>query len=158
MYCPKKETMSNPVETVLSVFDARRAGDTVKVYALCAEAFTFTCNADPDKVGSGTTRIGWAAVHGHLAQVAEYWEQLDSRIQSIGVDSDNAERVIVQISFKLLHRASRDVLEGVKRQEWYVRDGIATRMDEILDAGTIHAFQRYAESRVAAKRDDETTR
>lgn len=136
--------MSTPVETVQDLFAARRAGDFVRMNALCAEAFAFTFNADPHRIGMGTTLIGWRAVTEHLARVDGTWEQVESVVEFMRPAPDDPEQVVVQLRFRLRHRASGHVLEGLKRQEWTVRDGIATRATEILDRDAIHAFQRFA--------------
>jgi ketosteroid isomerase-like protein len=140
--------MQSPIEVVRTILDARRTGNHVMVHAHCTEAMTFTFNADPDFVGVGTTCVGWAAISAHFARVDQNWEHLSRRIVSITAAADNPDKVIVQIAFSVRHRASNEPLDGIKRQEWHVRDGIATRMDEILDAPELHAFQRLAASKV----------
>jgi ketosteroid isomerase-like protein len=134
--------MQSPVEVVRTILEARRTGNQILLHAHCVEAMTFTFNADPDKVGQGTTCVGWAAISAHFTRVDQHWEHLSREIRSITAAVDNPNMVIVQIAFSMRHRASNEFLDGIKRQEWHVRDGIATRMDEILDAPELHAFQR----------------
>jgi ketosteroid isomerase-like protein len=142
--------MQSPVDVVRTILEARRAGNFIALHAHCSEAITFTFNADPDKVGAGTTHVGWSAVSAHFARVERHWEHVERTILSITAAHDQPNKVIVQFFFRARHRASGEILEAKKRQEWHVRNGIATRMDEILDAASIHAFQRLADTRIPA--------
>lgn len=137
-------TTSSPVDVVLQSLEARRHGDNVRLLALSDELITFSFNADPDKIGPGATIVGWTGLLQHFQRVAAHWEQLSSDVLSINADAAAPECVHVRIAFKLLHRQHREVLEGIKRQVWTVRDGIVHRVDEIFDTQTLHAFQRYA--------------
>jgi ketosteroid isomerase-like protein len=135
-----------PLTIVNDMYRARAAGDRIKMMALCSEQMTFSFNADPDKIGHGTTFIGWQAIHEHFARIRQHWDELDSEILKISADRDTPGQINAQVRFTLRHRASGEVFDGVKRQEWIVRDSIITRMTEYFDTNMLHAFQRFAET------------
>lgn len=135
---------SAPIVIVNEIYRARAAGDRIKMMALCSEQMTFSFNADPDKIGDGTTLIGWQAMHEHFGRIRLHWDDLDSQVLKVTVDHHMPEQINAQVRFTLRHRASGEVFDGVKRQEWIVRAGIVTRMTEYFDTKMIHAFQRLA--------------
>ncbi len=134
----------SPLAVVQAVFAAKERNDRLMMMALFAEDFAFTFNADPDRIGDGTTLVGWTANRAHLDRVAQTWEQLDRKVLSMREDAFRADQVNVRISFVLRHRASGETFEGTKRQSWTVRDGIVTSMIEVFDKASVHAVQRLA--------------
>lgn len=136
----------NPIAVVQAVFAAMERNDRLMMMALFAEDFAFTFNADPDRIGDGTTLVGWTANRAHLDRVQQTWEQLDRKVLSMREDAFRADQVNVRISFSLRHRASGEIFEGTKRQSWTVRDGIVISMVEVFDQASVHAVQRLAAS------------
>lgn len=135
---------ATPLAVVREMYAARAAGDRIKMMALCHEQIAFTFNADPDRVGHGNALIGWSQTQQHLARVRQHWEELESEVLTVKLDDTVDGAVVARLSVKLLHRASREVLDTIKTQQWVVRDGIVTQMNETLDHNLIQSLQRLA--------------
>jgi ketosteroid isomerase-like protein len=133
-----------PIDVVTDLYEARQKGDRIQMLAYCSPEMTFTFNIDPDRIGEGSTLIGWDAMHAHFANLKRNWDDLGGEVLNVSEDRHKPDQINALVSFKLRHRASGDVLKGKKRQEWIVRDGVITRMTEIFDAKAVHAFQRLA--------------
>lgn len=145
-----------PLDVVAAMFEARKNGNRARMMDYCCKDMSFTFNADPDKIGQGTTLIGWQAIFEHFARLKHHWDDLNSDVLSLSTDLNRPDQINALVSFKLRHRASGDILESVKRQEWIVRDGIVTRMTEILDDKALHTFQRLAAFNTPTPRDPYT--
>jgi ketosteroid isomerase-like protein len=133
-----------PINVIADMYEARRRGDRIQMLAFCAPGMSFSFNIDPDRIGEGTTLIGWDAMHAHFANLKRNWDDLGGDVVRMSEDLHKPGQINAVVSFKLRHRASGDVLKGTKRQEWIVRNGVVTRMTEIFDTKAVHAFQRLA--------------
>jgi ketosteroid isomerase-like protein len=130
------------VALVRRLYAARQRGDREALTALCHPAFAFTFNADPSGIGEGRTLIGLAALAGHFSDIDRHWEVLESSV--LLLRPDGLGQVTVRLRFKLRHRASDDILEGLKTHTWTIRDGLATRLQEVLVASDVQTVQRLA--------------
>jgi ketosteroid isomerase-like protein len=138
----------SPIEVVEAIYRARRSGDIDGVLALCSDAIVFSCNADPDRPGSGATFVGKQQVRRHLASVDQHWEMAFSKAGPVRLDERHAGSesepgatdLRCVISYALRHKASGHILEGVKAHCWRVRDGKVVSLFEALDREFINAF------------------
>jgi hypothetical protein len=132
----------DPIDVVKLLLSERAAGNFDRVHALCAQAFAFTFNADPDKIGNGTTIIGWRGIQAHFENIKANWVEESREMLGIASDQFNPEKVHVRIAFRVRRIKQPIVVEGVKRMIFVIREGVAVSCEEVFDRHAIHAAQR----------------
>ncbi len=146
-------TQAEAAQIVLGLYAALRADDIDAVKRWCHADFVFTSNAHPGRYGQVVEQVGPENIKPYRDLVERYWETLDKvegpprpPLLGVGEPSERGHVFNVYIRVKMLHRQTRQIFEGTKRQVWIIQHGKISAMAQFLDKDMINAMLKLAEA------------
>jgi ketosteroid isomerase-like protein len=138
--------LTDPAEIVRSMWHAYAGRDIegTLLYVSPDVAFAIFIPVDIVPFGGGET-IGKAALSERLHMVLDQFDTLNYDGTVLGV-SGGTVRGHVEFSFR--HKRAGEVIQGVMRQVFDVKDGKITRLHEFHDVERLRAFMKLVSFRV----------
>ena len=136
-------------DIVQRYWDAWSIRDTTTALACLADNVELTVHIPQDTLPFGGLTVGRAAVSDRMQSSIEQFERLYYIATIIAVD---ARSVRGQISFRVRHRMTGEIIDGIARQVFEVKNGLITRIEEYHDTERLKAFMRLVSSTAADQR------